>query len=382
MVKAEHADISKIAIIGTEGAGKTVFVTVWSKLLEKQEEGRPFIIPDPTTYTYIEKNWSKLRNGQWPESTPQSEFVHLFWRLKLPSGQLCQINVCDVAGHDIRRLFTGNKPQANDDPTKAIYDTVVAASIVLVIINLQDFITTTESQRIDNCANLLSMLQFMFDQKKEVALVFSQWHEYEGWVDSHGSVEAVLSTYMSSVYNTCCLEDEFDYFKVAAVVETTSRVEGGVTITDPALNFGSLGFSSLNDWIMEVVERKSTVRPFLNPFMKTLLIIGGWLGSALFLSLSVLCLKFFYEDSREIVFYLCDLFFISTIMFAFWFLVKTNYGWFRQVISALICLSLAWCGIGVLFDGTTPFCLRISMSLFFWLPGVFWVWRRPVKKTR
>jgi len=252
--KNTKSPAAKIAIIGTEGAGKTVFVTVWSKFLEKQEEGRPFIIPDPSTYAYIEKNWSKLRNGQWPESTPQSEFVNLFWRLKMPSGHICQINVCDVAGHDIRRLFTGNRPQSSDDPTKAIYDTLAAANIVLVIINLKDFITTTEVQRIDNCANLLSMLQYMFDQKKKVALVFSQWHEYEAWVASHGDVENVLRTYMPAVYNTCCLEGEISYFNVAAVVETTSNVEINKLAVNPAPNFTSTGFSELNNWIIEVVD--------------------------------------------------------------------------------------------------------------------------------
>jgi len=259
MEKRGESDISKIAIIGTEGAGKTVFVTVWSKLLEKQEQEKPFIIPDPSTFAYIEKNWSKLRNGQWPESTPQSEFVHLFWRLKMPNGRLCQINVCDVAGHDIRRLFTGNKPQASDDPTKAIYDTVAEANIVLVIINLKDFITTTETQRIDNCANLLSMLQFMFEQKKKVALVLSQWHEYESWVSSHGSVEVVLSKYMAAIYNTCCLEGGIKYFKVAAVIETTLRIKGDTTFINPNPHFTSSGFAELNDWLTVAVTNKTSV---------------------------------------------------------------------------------------------------------------------------
>jgi len=69
---------NKISIIGTNGVGKTVFVTVWSKSLEKREKGKPFIVPTPLTYAYIERNWlQRLKKGLWPESTPQTEFVEL-----------------------------------------------------------------------------------------------------------------------------------------------------------------------------------------------------------------------------------------------------------------------------------------------------------------
>jgi len=245
-------NLNKISIVGTNGVGKTVFVTVWAKSLEKKERGQPFIVPTPQTYAYIERNWlQRLKNGLWPESTPQSEFIELKWTLSSPGGAKSEISVCDLAGHDIRRLYAGDEPKISDESSKTIYDSIESANIILLIVNLKDFITADDSLRIENTTNLLSMLKHFFSKKKTVALLFSQWHEYEAWVNGKGGLDKVLETYLPSVQNACSLHGEnVNYFMISAVVQTVRSVDdhGNTTIL-PAPNFSSSGFLKLNQWL-------------------------------------------------------------------------------------------------------------------------------------
>ena len=284
---------NKISIVGTNGVGKTVFVTVWAKSLEKKERGQPFIVPTPLTFAYIERNWlQRLKKGLWPESTPQSEFIELKWTLKSPNGTESEISVCDLAGHDVRRLYAGDEPKISDETAKTIYDSIESANIILLIVNLKDFITVEDTLRIQNTTNLLSMLKHFFSKKKKVALLFSQWHEYEAWLSEKGGLEKVLETYLPSVQNACSLYGaDVRYFKVSAVVETIHNVNSdGRSVIMPDPCFSSTGLDEINKWIIDSPDDQDDLDKFPG--------LGFFFGSMVGLALTFL----FKAKVTELVF--------------------------------------------------------------------------------
>ncbi|MDR2438506.1 MAG: hypothetical protein LBE12_03910, partial [Planctomycetaceae bacterium] len=57
--------IPQVAIVGTEGSGKTVLASVWAKrMTQRQDE----IFLDPkgfNTGMYVERVWATLNRGEW-----------------------------------------------------------------------------------------------------------------------------------------------------------------------------------------------------------------------------------------------------------------------------------------------------------------------------
>lgn len=276
----------KIAIIGTEGTGKTVFVTVWASLLKENKDGIT-LIPNGKTLKYINNNWSLLQQGEWPESTPSTTWTSLEWTLHTATGNECIIHLADVAGHDIRRVFA-DSPLADDDSMKRIHDFASDAMIIFFLINLKQLLSRDDNQRNEDEATLLTALQRIHRHGQKACFIFSQWTDCQDWVKSQGGLDAVFSKCLPCLHAAGHILKMIPMFGVSSVVETEMRMdEDGRNYPYPKRNFTSLGFDKLNKWLVNTVDKEINLRRnktwgqriLIAAIVAITLFIACWIGS-------------------------------------------------------------------------------------------------------
>ncbi len=61
--------MARIAIIGTEGTGKTTLMAVIARAFRRSQEGICLVPMSFETAKYVDDVWRDLERGRWPEST-------------------------------------------------------------------------------------------------------------------------------------------------------------------------------------------------------------------------------------------------------------------------------------------------------------------------
>ncbi|MDR2439367.1 MAG: hypothetical protein LBE12_08370 [Planctomycetaceae bacterium] len=250
----------QISLIGTEGSGKTVLMTVLAKKLAKRSNDGLFLNPvGAKTLKYIEKNWSTLQSGEWVSSTPPGQMFDLYWKFHI-RGQEAEMRLIDSAGQDLRKLF--NEKGGYQDPNlseqdRKFLDYICSSSIVILLVNVQDFIARNDNYQIDTQATLKETLDFMSKNgKRKVAIVFSQYDQFEATIKNKydGSLEKFLEKKFPYLYNETT--DQFEnVFPVAAVSDTEIRTDSdGKARSVPKHDFNSAGLEPLIKWLADAVQ--------------------------------------------------------------------------------------------------------------------------------
>src|ERR1700742_4234514 len=98
--------MSHISIIGTPGAGKTVFLTVLATKYRRPLRGHAWLeFLNRDTETYVMEAWDTLAAGDWPSSTPTGTFPRLEWTLHTRAGQTHSLTVRDAVGQDFAAIY-------------------------------------------------------------------------------------------------------------------------------------------------------------------------------------------------------------------------------------------------------------------------------------
>ena len=116
--------MQSVVLIGTEGSGKTVLLSVLAKLYGPGNTlpikcadgaGRLVLRPaDQQTAEYVSRAHSDVAIGIWPLPTTPGEPVDLQWKITLPSGQEGGLHMPDSSGKDWREVFAaGSERTAN-----------------------------------------------------------------------------------------------------------------------------------------------------------------------------------------------------------------------------------------------------------------------------
>jgi GTPase SAR1 family protein len=290
----------QIALIGTEGSGKTVLTTVLAKKLSQATTGGLCMIPiSAKTAKYIESAWATLQSGEWVPSTPAGQLFDLHWKLQI-GNQQAEMKLIDSAGQDLRKLFSGEAYQDPNLPEqdKLFIDYIRSSSILIILINLRDFIAETNSERkIENQTSLKEALEFINkdsnkhvavvrrkhwsgivalkmllklpalvvrrkrcfgtvvhinnDCNKQVAVVLPQYDEYRAIIQQrYGSDKAFIQQELPHLYNSQASNWKENLFPVAAVNDTEIRYDkDGRTRKVPKPDFSSNGLDPLIKWL-------------------------------------------------------------------------------------------------------------------------------------
>ncbi|MDR2706600.1 MAG: hypothetical protein LBC02_12545 [Planctomycetaceae bacterium] len=276
----------QIAIVGTEGSGKTILASVLAKRMSSNTEGNIFLHPRGwETAEYVEKVWNVLNNGEWWKSTEAGYTFELQWTLHI--GQLSvPMKLIDSAGQDLRELFSKNtyKQKNLSGIQRELLDYIQTASVVILVVNLLHFRGEPDGLKRKQNEFVLKEVIDMFaaDSKhQDIAVVFTAWDLYYADITkNYGNFTNYLQKELPQLYNAMRLGfqsgDSIHWFPVAAVMDT--ELKNNIRV--PKSNFRSGGLDTLSNWLINIVQReqnKEHVEKQANEYEIKMQQLNNWL---------------------------------------------------------------------------------------------------------
>ena len=259
--------MSKVVVLGTEGAGKTVFVTCLAKFLHQRERELGIVLDpkDTDTMRYIERAWKRLQEADWPPATPPGQFCVLNWQLTFSGKPLLDFSLIDPPGHDIRRLFSENGDLANLPPDlQPLAEQVATADFVILLANLADFLGDPDDDR-----RLVSEMAIKFvlehiaardaDPRVNVALVFTQADLFSDELMGASAPRSVVRKHLPLVHQSPAFQTLVanNIFAVSAVDKTRLIISSNDDARRvPDASFTSEGFELILNWLRHCLDAR------------------------------------------------------------------------------------------------------------------------------
>ena len=263
----------KVAIVGVEGSGKTVLMSVMGDKYESPDINGVFLQPmNRETYSYYTKETAKLRDGKWPLAT-ESIVLELDWMLMRQSSsdahqeKLGQISFLDFGGEVYRIAFADKSQQELNaieeqrrNAAERLRAHVQDADVLIVLINLSDIINGKQGEDRTIEMNWLSqaILSYAYEKagKTNVALVFTQTDLYAPTIEKCGGLRGTLAACMRTVNSR--YGNRLSLFSVSAVKSVPSRDGTGAQVPIP--DFKPQGLEQLIGWIVEGIDEERNRR--------------------------------------------------------------------------------------------------------------------------
>lgn len=257
--------VPRIAIIGTEGSGKTVLITTLAKRFSQASPNGAFLYPlDNNTMRYVERTWLTLCSGEWPASTLMGQLFELRWRLECggDSPIQCDLRIVDAAGQNIRQLFSDDEPGnlSNYNTQLRTLDAYCKSSdIVICLVNPGDFLGEGNTERrLDNEVVIKSALQRLTaDPARRLCLLFTQIDQYPSIRKQEGEYDRVVKQLLPYVHGAHLAKGQKQVvLRMVASVKNTVKLPA----TDkklrrvPSPGFESFGFEGLMEWLVGEVR--------------------------------------------------------------------------------------------------------------------------------
>ncbi|MDR3197723.1 MAG: hypothetical protein LBU34_07620 [Planctomycetaceae bacterium] len=252
----------QIAIVGTEGSGKTILASVLAKRMSSNTDGNIFLHPRGwETAEYVEKVWHALNNGEWWKSTEAGYTFELQWTLHVRQ-LVVPMKLIDSAGQDLRELFSKNtyKKKNLSGIQRELLDYIQTASVVILVVNLLHFRGEPDGLKRKQNEFVLKEVIDMFaadDKHQDIAIVFTAWDLYYADITkNYGNFTNYIKKELSLLYNAMRLGfqagDSICWFPVAAVMDT--ELKNNIRVPKP--NFRSGGLDTLSNWLVRIVQRE------------------------------------------------------------------------------------------------------------------------------
>jgi formylglycine-generating enzyme required for sulfatase activity len=129
--------MKKISIVGTEGAGKSVFIAALAQCMNAAG-AVPRLTPDfLSTAVYTAGIWDELQSGRWPKSTDSGTIKDLRWTWTDSRLDEHLLQILDCAGQDFRAIFEAEKEEELSYRQEVLKKEFFSSSLVVVLFNLQ-----------------------------------------------------------------------------------------------------------------------------------------------------------------------------------------------------------------------------------------------------
>jgi len=221
--------MSKVAIVGVEGSGKTVLMGALCECYKQGTKDEPYLMPEnQAAFMFMERIPHKLRvEREWPEATSVSSLKAMRWTLRLGAEVLEEIEMLDYPG-ELYRLAFGErtKEEADAHRTELIefLEHLTSADTLLVLLNLGDVSNLGANSR---NAETVWITRGIFDFAKRLtglkhqALVFTQADRFAATLSASGGPNGVYAKHLPM------LKTLFPDLKVTAVSAVSSTEADG-----------------------------------------------------------------------------------------------------------------------------------------------------------
>lgn len=277
--KARSAPDEKkqVAVIGTEGAGKTVFLSVLAMRHRTPGAGRVWIeYKNRETQQRVTETWDTLARQDWPPSTPAGTLSRIEWGFHTSDGAEHGLRVCDPAGQDFRRIFEQDGkvppgppllPGAPAEPPgvqEQLRRMLETADVILFLINLRDVTDAQSMAEVDNIEIPIKLaLDSLLRRGASAALVLTQ-HDLivdrlkQVGLNPNDAIGAVHH-FLPQVGGALQLgaSGRIHVCFVAAVGETVPHFENGSASRRPKPGFSSEGLPELVGWLESTLKKRT-----------------------------------------------------------------------------------------------------------------------------
>jgi hypothetical protein len=253
--------MTRVAIVGVEGSGKTVLLAGLGDLYSHPDNKGYFLSPKNfRTASYVVEKIAKMREGSWPAATAEDVMQGLDWTLrrkgeaqKRPTD-ICEISCLDFAGEIYRKAFVesdGPKDAEQMRQIEKLWDYVARADVLIVLVNLSDVIARGAGDRRVQEAMWVTdgILEQALKERADrvqprAAIVLSQSDRYSAVIRECGGAKATIERYLPLLANSFGWLDVFE----ASTVDKTRLDDDGMEV--PAHDFTMEGLRPIMKWIV------------------------------------------------------------------------------------------------------------------------------------
>ena len=242
-----------VFIIGPEGAGKTVFVTMLNEYVHQHPEtGIVFRAADFQTKKYLSGELKQLRGGDWPTFTKPGTVVSLNWNWDY-QDMTSDVTLTDQAGHDIRRELCGESNELK------ILDKIKSANLLILLVDLFGHQKENSNKQVQNgwivehvLNNLSERQRVIFAVTKADMLTGSlprkQWGNRDCVLNL---VRIMMPEFNLPGYEARLRGDNCNVLAFSSVAATENREEQGTLVRVPKSPLASEGINLVLDKVVD-----------------------------------------------------------------------------------------------------------------------------------
>lgn len=259
--------MSRVAIVGVEGSGKTVLMAALADLYGDPSHDSVYLMPESqSSFAFMKHIPHKMREEhQWPAATTIESFKHLKWSMRVGQRVLMDIEMLDYPGELYRMAFGERKEEELESHRDSIHEFLahlVDADILVVLFNLSDALDLGKNARNTETVWLTRSI-FEYAKKlpnlKQHLLLFTQADRHADALSVPGGAKAVMAQHLPM------LQMLFPDLECAAVSVAT---DSGTT---PTADFSSThGISGLMSWLFIQTAEGRTANNGLTQVAETL----------------------------------------------------------------------------------------------------------------
>lgn len=232
--------MSKVAIVGVEGSGKTVLMAALGEMYGQASHDSLYLMPEnQAAFSFMTRIPHKMRvEHQWPEATAIESMKYLKWTVRIGTEVLTELEMLDYPG-ELYRMAFGDRKEDEIEGTKAqiheFLEHLVTADFLIVLLNLKDAMDVGANAR-NNETVWLTRGIFDYAQKlpniKNRLLVFTQADRYREILEGPGGAKAVQEKHLPML---SILHPDLECTSIAAIEAPESDAPGTEPTTDGGL---------------------------------------------------------------------------------------------------------------------------------------------------
>ena len=196
--------MSKVAIVGVEGSGKTVLMAALAEMYGQASQHSIYLMPEnQAAFSFMTMIPHKMRvERQWPEATAIQSMKFLKWTVRIGQEILAELEMLDYPG-ELYRLAFGERKEEEIEGNKAqvheFLEHLVTADDLIVLFNLKDALDIGTNAR-NNETVWLTRGIFDYARKlpniKNQLLLFTQADRYRQILENEGGPKAMQGKYL------------------------------------------------------------------------------------------------------------------------------------------------------------------------------------------